>query len=147
MRRRRTEGRESNALLDLLMFSAAQCWLFGIAFVERAKHEVQGMGGTGRTGSDPKQRPTAPAGSRVRSSVRRAEPLPADDEADDLTRIVGLGPAARAHLRDRGVFWFRQIAAWRSEDVERISIGAPGLATRIRNGDWIGQAQRLLRKQ
>lgn len=54
--------------------------------------------------------------------------LPADSpflvapagEADDLTRLKGVGPKLSEQLRDLGVFHFSQIAAWTPEQAEAV---------------------------
>ena len=65
------------------------------------------------------------------------------DDADNLTRIKGLGPKIATLLRSLGVTRFDQIAAWSEADVARID---PQLGTfhgRIARDNWVEQARYL----
>lgn len=174
-------------LLDLLMFSVAQCWLTGTAAAERVNQEwhrivdarrihshdhsrasdrgawqaleraldellVGGMDHQVRTSRQQIEgvaQRLEELAARVRSlpTIVSTEVPEGTGREDDLTEIVGLGPSARTHLRRRGVHRFRQITEWSEADVEKVSAGVPGMAARIRRGDWIGQARRLLRER
>ena len=64
-------------------------------------------------------------------------------DADNLTRIKGLGPKIATLLRSLGVTRFDQIAAWSEADVARID---PQLGTfhgRIARDNWVEQARYL----
>lgn len=61
-------------------------------------------------------------------------------EADDLTRIKGLGPKLAATLRDLGVTRFEQIAAWSDADIDRIDAQLGRFQGRIRRDGWVEQA-------
>ncbi|MEL7547972.1 MAG: hypothetical protein AAGJ84_15070 [Pseudomonadota bacterium] len=65
-----------------------------------------------------------------------------DGEADDLTRIKGIGPKLSEKLYELGVYHFRQIAGWDESEAEWIedSLAFKG---RVRREDWIGQARKL----
>lgn len=62
--------------------------------------------------------------------------------ADDLTRLVGIGPKLAVSLADLGVTSFSQIAAWTSEDLASIDqlLNLKGRADR---DAWIAQAKRF----
>lgn len=66
----------------------------------------------------------------------------AQGEADDLTRISGVGPGLNDKLNGLGVYHFHQIAAWGAEEIawmdEKLSFKG-----RIERDDWIGQAAAL----
>ena len=64
----------------------------------------------------------------------------ADDLADDLEGIVGVGPVLNAKLKALGVTTFAQIAAWTAADAQRIGseLDFPG---RIERENWIEQAR------
>jgi len=65
-----------------------------------------------------------------------------EERKDDLTLISGLGRTFEHRLNTIGVFRFKQIAGWSTEQADTMGdrIGAGG---RIRRDDWIGQAQNL----
>lgn len=65
-----------------------------------------------------------------------------DGEADDLTRIKGIGPKLSEKLHDLGIFHFRQIAGWSDDEAEWIedSLAFKG---RVRRENWVGQARKL----
>lgn len=67
---------------------------------------------------------------------------PATDNPDDLTRIRGIDPELSQKLSTLGVRKFSDIAAWRKEDIQRIS-AALGFRGRIEQENWIEQAQIL----
>jgi predicted flap endonuclease-1-like 5' DNA nuclease len=62
--------------------------------------------------------------------------------ADDLTRMVGIGPKLSAGLAERGVTRFAQIAAWTAEDLAEVD-GALQLKGRAVREAWVAQAKRL----
>ena len=66
---------------------------------------------------------------------------PAGD-ADDLTRIKGIGPKRSAQLNALGIYHFAQIAAWTEAEARWIDdqLVSPGRVTR---DDWISQARLL----
>ena len=76
------------------------------------------------------------------------EPVPApapvaDDAADDLRRIKGIGPKLVALLASLGVTRFDQIAAWSDADIDRIDGQLGTFAGRIRRDSWVEQAKFL----
>ena len=66
----------------------------------------------------------------------------AADAADDLTRLVGVGPRIAAALAERGVTRFAQLAKWTGEDLAGFdeALNLRGRATR---SDWVDQARRI----
>lgn len=66
-----------------------------------------------------------------------------ESERDDLKKIQTIGPFLEEKLNDLGVFNYRQIAAWDSEDIERITAELKYLPGVIAKDDWVGQAQNL----
>ena len=63
-------------------------------------------------------------------------------QADDLTRLVGIGPKLAASLAELGVTHFAQIAAWTAEDIQSIDqlLNLKGRADR---DAWVAQAKRF----
>ena len=66
-----------------------------------------------------------------------------DGDADDLTRIKGLGPKLAALLRGLGITRFEQIAGWSEADVARVDARLGSFQGRIARDAWIEQARYL----
>ncbi|MGX7952869.1 hypothetical protein ACWPM1_09920 [Tsuneonella sp. HG249] len=64
-------------------------------------------------------------------------------QADDLTRIKGLGPKLATTLQDIGVRSFAQIAAWDDTEIDRIDAQLGRFQGRIRRDAWVEQARLL----
>lgn len=62
--------------------------------------------------------------------------------ADDLTRLVGVGPKLAASLAELGVTSFSQIAAWTPDELTSFD-QLLNLKGRAERDAWIAQAQRL----
>jgi predicted flap endonuclease-1-like 5' DNA nuclease len=62
--------------------------------------------------------------------------------ADDLTRLVGIGPKVADALAARGVTQFAQLAAWTDEDLAKFDAELKLLGRGTRDA-WIAQAKRL----
>ncbi|HUZ12171.1 MAG TPA: helix-hairpin-helix domain-containing protein [Caulobacteraceae bacterium] len=69
-------------------------------------------------------------------------PLAARAAADDLTRMVGIGPKLAEALAARGVTRFAQIAAWTEADLAEVN-AALALKGRAGRDAWVEQAKRL----
>lgn len=71
---------------------------------------------------------------------------PAADTADDLTKINDIGPRFAEALAAIGITRYAQLAAQTPESLaERLAPHVNVRAQRIRDRDWIGQAERLAR--
>lgn len=70
-------------------------------------------------------------------------PEPTATEADDLSRIKGLGPKLQTLLPTLGITSFAQIAAWTEEDLARIDPQLGPFAGRPARDNWIEQAKHL----
>ena len=87
---------------------------------------------------------TPPAREAIRKvPADAAKHPPGGGEADDLTRIKGVGPKLAAMLAEHGVTRFEQIAGWDDADVDRIDAQLGRFQGRIRRDDWRRQAQLL----
>lgn len=62
--------------------------------------------------------------------------------ADDLTRLVGIGPKVADALAARGVTQFAQLAAWTEKDLAKFDAELKLLGRGTRDA-WIAQAKRL----
>ena len=90
------------------------------------------MGGIGEV--------VAAAAMESGGDIARPVPAAATGEADDLTRIKGLGPKLATLLRGLGIARFDQIAGWSEADVARIDAQLGTFQGRIARDNWIEQA-------
>lgn len=80
----------------------------------------------------------------VPASAPAAASVPAaSGEADDLTRIKGIGPKLRTRLGELGVTRFEQIAGWTDADIARIDANLGSFAGRPTRDNWVEQARLL----
>ena len=63
--------------------------------------------------------------------------------ADDLKVIVGVGPFLEKKLHAIGIYTFRQIANFTSEDIEQVNDIIEFFPGRIQRDNWVGQATEL----
>lgn len=68
---------------------------------------------------------------------------PTDGKPDDLKKIKGIGPKFEKDLNDKGVYYYRQIGAWKRKDVEMVEGVIDSFPGRIERDDWIPQAKGL----
>jgi len=86
--------------------------------------------------------PEAPAIETPVAEIVEAPVAAAEAIADDLTRLVGIGPKLAVSLADLGVTSFSQIAAWSADDLKSFDelLKLKGRADR---DAWIAQAKRF----
>ena len=77
------------------------------------------------------------------ADVPPAPPAAADEAADDLRRIKGVGPKLVTLLQGLGVTRYAQIAAWSDADIDRIDAQLGAFAGRPRRDSWVEQAKLL----
>lgn len=69
---------------------------------------------------------------------------PTDGMPDDLKQIKGVGPKFEADMNAKGIYYFRQIGAWKAADIKTVEADAlsryPG---RIKRDEWVKQAKAL----
>ncbi|MGB6229598.1 MAG: NADH-quinone oxidoreductase subunit NuoE [Litorimonas sp.] len=102
----------------------------------------------GKAVPDPKGTAVAP---RRRTSGAVPQVLytdgPTDGQPDDLKKIKGVGPVFEKELNEKGIYYYRQIGAWKAADVKRVEGEAlarfPG---RIARDEWVKQAKRLAKE-
>lgn len=68
---------------------------------------------------------------------------PTDGDPDDLKEIKGIGPKFEKDLHGKGVYYFRQIAAWKKKDVEVVEKVIDSIPGRIDRDEWVRQAKGL----
>jgi predicted flap endonuclease-1-like 5' DNA nuclease len=92
----------------------------------------------------------APSPLEAAPPIEAAETSAANDQAeapmeavaDELTRIVGIGPRLAAALAREGVTTFAEIAAWTADDLARFD-KALDLKGRAVRDAWVAQAKRF----
>ncbi len=68
---------------------------------------------------------------------------PTDGDPDDLKKIKGIGPKFEGDLNAKGVYYFRQIAAWKAKDIEMVDGIIDSFPGRIERDEWVKQAKEL----
>ncbi|MEM9811433.1 MAG: helix-hairpin-helix domain-containing protein [Pseudomonadota bacterium] len=80
----------------------------------------------------------------AKPAAKAPAPEPAAEmRSDDLTAIKGIGPKMAGALNAEGITNYSQIAAWSTEEAERLEAKIGSLPGRILRDDWIGQAKTL----
>jgi NADH-quinone oxidoreductase subunit E len=69
-----------------------------------------------------------------------------DGDIDDLKRISGIGPVLEKTLNNLGIFHFRQIAAFTSENIDWVN-NYLSFSGRIERENWVEQAAALVEDQ
>lgn len=68
---------------------------------------------------------------------------PTDGAPDDLKKIKGVGPKFEAQLNENGVYYYRQIAAWKKSDIKTVEDTIRKFPGRIARDGWVKQAKTL----
>jgi large subunit ribosomal protein L21 len=76
------------------------------------------------------------------AAAEAGEALPAGSVTNDVSRISGLGPKAKAKLAEHGIETLEPLAAM--DDVTREKLEAAELLSKAEKDDWQGQAKKLL---
>lgn len=72
---------------------------------------------------------------------------PTDGAPDDLKKIKGIGPKFEGDLNAKGIYYFRQIAAWKAKDVKMVDELIDSFPGRIKRDEWVKQAKQLAKKK
>ncbi len=92
-----------------------------------------------------KEKPRMPA--RTKKSVKPKVLYtdgPTDGTPDDLKLIKGVGPKFEKELNANGVYYFRQVGAWKVSDVKVVEEKIKSLASgRVKRDDWVKQGKAL----
>lgn len=86
--------------------------------------------------------PKAAAKKSAPAAAKPAAAKPAAAKADNLRRLIGIGPVNEKLLKAQGVTSFAQIAAWTAADIKRIE-DVMNFDGRIARERWIEQAKLL----
>jgi len=68
---------------------------------------------------------------------------PTDGAPDDLKLIKGIGPKFEKDLHSKGIYYFRQIGAWKVADVKVVEGVIDSIPGRIQRDEWVKQAKGL----
>ena len=68
---------------------------------------------------------------------------PTDGKPDDLKLIKGIGPKFEKDLNGKGIYYFRQIGAWKAADVKMVEGVIDSFPGRIGRDEWVRQAKGL----
>ena len=66
-----------------------------------------------------------------------------DGAPDDLKVIKGIGPKFEGDLHSKGIYYYRQIAAWKAADVKMVEGVIDSIPGRIARDEWVKQAKKL----
>ena len=90
----------------------------------------------------PAAKSAAPKKAAAPAAKKAAAPQAAAGKADNLRRLIGIGPVNERLLKGLGVTTYAQIAAWTAADVKRIE-DVLNFDGRIAREKWIEQAKLL----
>ena len=68
---------------------------------------------------------------------------PTDGAPDDLKQIKGIGPKFEGDLNGKGIYYFRQIGAWKAADVKMVEALIDSIPGRIKRDEWVKQGKAL----
>ncbi len=101
-----------------------------------------GAGSAPAATAAPKTAKAAAKAAPAKAAPAKAAAPAADQAADDLKKLSGVGPALEKKLLDGGVTSFAQIAAWSADDVASVDAEL-SLKGKIEKEGWIAQAKDL----
>jgi len=68
---------------------------------------------------------------------------PTDGAPDDLKKIKGIGPKFEGDLNSKGIYYYRQIGAWKAADVKMVEDLIDSIPGRIKRDEWVKQGKAL----
>lgn len=68
---------------------------------------------------------------------------PTDGTPDDLKVIKGIGPKFEGDLNSKGIYYYKQIGAWKAADVKMVEGVIDSIPGRIARDEWVKQAKKL----
>ncbi len=96
-----------------------------------------------------KVKPKAPALAEKTVAAKAVKPKviytdgPTDGAPDDLKKIKGIGPKFEGDLNGKGIYYFRQIGAWKAADVKMVEALIDSIPGRIKRDEWVKQGKAL----
>ena len=88
----------------------------------------------------PKKKPAPKAKAAPKPKVLYTDG-PTAGTPDDLKLIKGIGPKFEKDLNSKGIYYFRQIAAWKAADVKMVEGVIDSIPGRIKRDEWVPQAR------
>ncbi|BCM21518.1 proton-conducting membrane transporter [Mesorhizobium sp. J8] len=95
-----------------------------------------------KTAAAPKPAAKAAAPKKAAAPAAKKAAAPTTGKADNLRRLIGIGPVNERLLKGLGVTTYAQIAAWTDADVKRVE-EVLNFDGRIAREKWIDQAKLL----
>ena len=95
-----------------------------------------------RTAAKPKAAPKPKVVSKPKPKVLYTDG-PTDGTPDDLKKIKGIGPKFEGDLNSKGIYYFRQIGAWKAADIKMVEGIIDSFPGRIKRDDWVKQGKAL----
>ena len=95
-----------------------------------------------RPKAKPKPKPKPKAKARPKPKVLYTDG-PTDGAPDDLKLIKGIGPKFEKDLNGKGIYYFRQIGAWKAKDVKMVEGVIDSFPGRIARDEWVAQGKNL----
>ena len=100
--------------------------------------------GTRATIAGRKNKPKAPKPTKAQAKPKVLyTDGPTDGAPDDLKQIKGIGPKFEGDLNSKGVYYFKQIGAWKAADVKMVEGVIDSIPGRIKRDEWVKQAKVL----
>jgi len=84
----------------------------------------------------------APAKTKSKPKVLYTDG-PTDGAPDDLKKIKGIGPKFEGDLNSKGIYYFRQIGAWKAADIKMVETVIDSFPGRIKRDEWVKQGKAL----
>jgi len=60
-----------------------------------------------------------------------------------LKKIKGIGPKFEGDLNSKGIYYFRQIGAWKAADIKMVEGVIDSFPGRIKRDEWVKQGKAL----
>ena len=103
----------------------------------------------GRKTKPKKPKPTKPTKKPALKAKAAPKPKvlytdgPTDGAPDDLKKIKGIGPKFEGDLNSKGIYYFRQIGAWKAADIKMVEGVIDSFPGRIKRDEWVKQGKAL----
>jgi NADH-quinone oxidoreductase subunit E len=92
-------------------------------------------------------KPKPKAAAKTKTAAKKPQVIykdgPTDGAPDDLKLVKGIGPKFEGDLNSKGIYYFRQIAAWKAADVKMVEELIDSIPGRIKRDEWVKQAKVL----
>ena len=103
--------------------------------------------GTRATIAGRKNKPKAPKPTKAQAKPKVLyTDGPTDGTPDDLKKIKGIGPKFEGDLNSKGIYYYRQIGAWKAADVKMVEALIDSIPGRIKRDEWVKQGKALAKK-